>query len=424
MEIDIKTALEKQNPWWFNQKIDAGFPRLENYPLIQKYFNSKEILLILGARRTGKSTLLYQLIMSLKAKPESILFINLDEPIFQSKTENPGFLSTIIEEHITKHRNLEKFYVFIDEVQNYKYWAQTVKVFHDINKKIKFVLTGSTAALLKSSASTRLSGRYFNIIIFPLTFSEYLEFNKIKNIPMIEKKQELTNYLHFGGFPRVVLEKDKILKQEILKNYFQTIYLKDIIFPHKIRNNKDVSDLLYFCLSNIGTPFSYKNIAKTLNISPDTVKEYLFYAEQSYLIYLVNKYDPSVRKQIANQKKIYCIDNGLINSVSFKFSENRGRLIENIVFIYLIKNQKEVFYHKEINECDFLIREGIKISRAIQVTTSIKDETVKNRELKGLLEALNLYNLKEGVIITESEKETIKIENKIIHVIPLYEFLD
>ncbi len=424
MEPEIQIALEKQNPWWFNKKPDTGIYRLDHYPEIHKYMGTPEIVLILGARRTGKSTLLYQLIASLKTNPEAVLFVNMDEPLLQSKAGDPGFLSTLIEEYMLQHNEITRFYVFIDEVQACKHWVQTIKTIHDVNSRIKFVLTGSTSALLKDAATTRLSGRYFATTIFPLSFQEYLEFTGLPKPSVLQKRQAASRYLQFGGFPRVVLEEDEFLKQELLKNYFQTIYMKDIIFAHDVRSSKDVFDLLYFVLSNVGVPFSYNNIAKTLGISPDTVKEYISYAEQSYLLYIVARYDPSVRKQLANPRKIYCADAGLVNSISFKFSENRGRLMENLVFVTLAREQNEIFYHKGAGECDFLVRKDRKISQATQVTLSLHDAAAKKRELKGLLEALNTYNLKEGLIVTEAEKETIEIEGKTIHVIPLYEWLE
>lgn len=424
MDEQTSIALEKQNPWWFNKPYDTGIDRLNYYPLLKKYINTPEVLFILGARRTGKSTILFQIINLLKVYPKAILFINLDEPLFQSKAEDPNFLSNLIEEYITENNTLNKFYVFIDEVQTYNYWAQTIKTFYDLNKQIKFILTGSTSGLLKDAASTRLSGRYFITTISPLSFTEFLKFNNLSKPTILQKKQNAIIYLKYGAFPRVVLEKDEMLKQELLKNYFQTIYLKDIIYPHNLRSNKDVFDLLYFILSNIGRPISFNNIAKTLNIAADTVKEYVTYAEQAYLIYLVAKYDPSVKKQLANPRKIYCIDTGLVNSVSFKFSENKGMMLENLVFSNLIRLQKEVFYHKQNNECDFIVREGRHIVQAIQVTVSLKEETTKNREIKGILEAMNNYNLSEGIIITEDEKETLIIEGKKISMIPIYEWLE
>src|SRR3989338_8816522 len=221
MEQQLQIALEKQNPWWFKKPYDAGISRLNYYSQLQKYLNTPEIILLLGARRTGKSTLLYQLISTLKVSPEAILFINLDEPLFQSKADDPGFLSTLIEEYMLQHKDVSMFYIFIDEVQNYSHWVQTVKILHDVNKKIKLVLTGSTSALLKNAMSTRLSGRYFTTTIFPLTIQEYAEFKKVTNLTVLEKKRAGSDYIQYGGFPRVVLEKEELLKQEILKNYFQ-----------------------------------------------------------------------------------------------------------------------------------------------------------------------------------------------------------
>jgi len=427
MDENAKIALERQNPWWFGKEFDTGIDRLPWYPGITKYMKAREVLLLLGARRTGKSTLVYQIIRDLldnRIPPEAILFINLDEPLFQSKSKDPIYLTEIIEYYLAQKKSVPAFYLFIDEIQNHDYWVQTIKTLYDTRKNIKIILTGSTSTLLQKEISTRLSGRYFHIIVYPLSFREYLSFKKLQKPATIEKLQYFNDYLEFGAFPRVVLEEDKDLKQELLKNYFQTIYLKDIIYPNNLRNNKDVFDLLYFLISNIGKNFSYSNIAKTLGIAVETVKEYIGCAENSYLIYTLTKYDASVKKQLANPKKIYCLDTGLVNSISFRFSENKGRLIENLVYISLIKEKKEIYYHKENYECDFLIKEGMKIKHAVQVTLSLKDETTRKREIRGLVEAMDVYNLKEGLIITEKEAEIISLDEKKIVIKPIYEWLD
>ena len=427
MDENAKIALERQNPWWFGKEFDTGIDRLSWYPWITKYMKAREVLLLLGARRTGKSTLVYQIIRNLlnnRIPPEAILFINLDEPLFQSKSKDPVYLSEIIEYYLAQKKSIPAFYLFIDEIQNHDYWVQTIKTLYDTRKNIKIILTGSTSTLLQKEISTRLSGRYFHIIVHPLSFREYLSFKRLQKPSTIEKLQYFNDYLEFGAFPRVVLEDDKDLKQELLRNYFQTIYLKDIIYPNNLRNNKDVFDLLYFLISNIGKNFSYSNIAKTLGIAVETVKEYIGCAENSYLIYTLTKYDASVKKQLANPKKIYCLDTGLVNSLSFRFSENKGRLIENLVYISLMKEKKEIYYHRENHECDFLIKEGMKIKHAVQVTLSLKDETSRKREIRGLLEAMDSYNLKEGLIITEKEAEIISLDEKKIVIKPIYEWLD
>ena len=427
MDDNAKIALERQNPWWFEKEFDTGIDRLPWYPGIKKYMKAREVLLLLGARRTGKSTLAYQIIKNLlnnKTPSEAILFINLDEPLFQSKSKDPMYLTEIIEYYLAAKKSVSTLYLFMDEIQNQDYWVQTIKTLYDTRKNIKIILTGSTSTLLQKEISTRLSGRYFHTIVYPLTFREYLSFKRLQKPTTIEKLQYFNDYLEFGAFPRVVLEDDKDLKQELLKNYFQTIYLKDIIFPNNLRNNKDVFDLLYFLISSIGKNFSYSNIAKTLGVAVETVKEYIACAENSYLVYTLTKYDASAKKQIINLKKIYCLDTGLVNSLSFRFSENKGRLIENLVYMSLIKEKKELYYHKKNYECDFIIKEGMKIKSAVQVTLSLKDETSRKREIRGLLEAMDAYNLKEGLIITEKEAEIISLNEKKITIKPIYEWLD
>lgn len=426
MDESAKIALERQNPWWFGKKFDTGIDRLAWYPRLTTYLNTREILLLIGARRTGKSTLLYQIISHLLhngTPAEAILFINLDEPLFQSRSKDPAYLIQLVEHHLVQHKRVQQFYIFLDEVQHHQYWVQTVKTIHDTGMNIKLILTGSTSTLLQHELSTRLSGRYFHITVYPLSFREYLDFNRIHRPTTVETIQHFNNYLEYGAFPRVVLEDNTDLKREILKNYFQTIYLRDIIYPNNLRSNRDVFDLLYFLISNIGKTFSYSSIAKTLGISKETVKEYISYAENSYLIYTVTKFDRSVKKQIINPKKMYCIDTGLVNSISFKFSENRGRLLENLVYMTLGKQCKEIYYHKESYECDFMIKEGLDLTAAIQVTLSLKDEAVRKRELRGLAEAMETHKLNTGLIITENEHETITLDDRTITVKPVHEWL-
>lgn len=424
MNTQTRAALEKQNPWWFGKPFDTGINRLDFYPHLLKYLEAPEVLLLLGARRTGKSTLLLQIIKHLNVKPEAVLFINLDEPLFQSRAEDPAFLSELIEDYMLQHKDIGLFYLFIDEVQNYNHWVHTVKTLHDTCKNVRIVLTGSTSGLLQKTVITRLSGRYFHVIIRPLSFAEYLTFKGVQKASLLEKKQHAQEYLKYGAFPRVVLEKDEVLVQELLKTYFQTIYLKDIIFPHNLRNNRDVFDLLYFVISNIGRPFSYTKIAEALGLATDTVKEYLGYAEEAYLVFPVTKYDPSVRRQLANQKKFYCLDTGLVSAVSFRFSENKGWLLENLVCMTLKRRDGELFYHKGRYECDFVFKEGGKITEAIQVALSLRDQSTRERELRGLMEALDAHGLERGLIITEEESETLERDGKTIQIVPLHEWLE
>lgn len=438
MDQGMQIVIESQNPWWFSKDFDTGINRLSFFPEIMQYLDAKEILLLTGARRTGKSTLAYQLIdylIKTGTPIQNILYINLDEPLFMSMRDEPLLLGSIVEEYMSRRKNNEIFYLFIDEIQNYNYWAYAIKTFYDTKKDIKCILTGSTSSILKNDAAARLSGRYLTCTIYPLSFQEFLNFKGIINPRMIEKRQLFDEFLKFGGYPRIAVETNDSLKRQILKNYYETIYLKDIILPNNLRNNSDLVNLLYFLISNSGNLYSFNKIAEILNISPDTVKEYTEYAQNCYLLYTLMKYTWSVKKQIANPKKIYALDTGLINAVSFAFSENKGRLLENYVFCFLNRIFDEIYYHKKKYECDFVvkskypvnIRENTKLSAnssrivlAVQVSLSLKNLDTKNREIRGLKEAMEDYNLDEGYIVTENEKDTIALDDKIIHIIPAY----
>ena len=427
MDEKSRISLESQNPWWFDKPFETGVDRLRYIPALRQYLPAKEILILTGARRSGKSTLIYQIIRSLLdtgTKKDAVLYINLDEPLFVSRAKDPGFLRELIEGHCTRHEGIERFTICIDEIQNFPHWVATVKTLSDTRPDIKLILTGSTSPLLKREISARLSGRYFSCIIWPLSFTECLGFRGIDHPTLIRRRQLFASYLEYGGFPRVALEPLEDLKREILKNYYETIYLKDIIYPNNIRNNSDLYDVLYYLLSNIATPYSYNRIADSLQIAAETVREYLGYAEDAFLLYTVKKFDYSVRKQLANPKKIYCLDTGIISSVAFAFSENRGRLLENAVFIALKKTNREIYYHKDRYECDFLIKEHRKIIHAIQVTESLENPDTRIREIRGLCEAMELYDLKEGTILTLNESGEESLEGQKIRILPVYAWLD
>ncbi len=427
MDTTTRIALESHNPWWFNRPFATGIDRLAWFPELRQYLPLQEILLLLGARRTGKSTLVYQIIRSLLdfgTEKEAILYINLDEPVFASRAKDPAFLRELIEDHCTRHENISRFVVCIDEVQNYDHWVGTTKTLYDTRPDIRLILTGSSSALLRREISTRLSGRYFAVTVWPLSFAESLAFSGIKNPTTIRKRQHFMAYLTSGGFPRVVLEPQEELKFELLKNYYETIYLKDIMFPNSIRSGSDLYDVLYFLIANIGNPLSYNRIADTLHISPETVREYIGYAEDAFLFYPIKKFDYSVKKQLANPKKIYCIDTGIVSAVAFAFSQNRGSLLENAVFLALKKNMGEVYYHKDRYECDFLIQKDKKICSAIQVTESLRNPDTRARKLRGLREAMEAYGLAEGTIITLQESGEVEDEAGHIRIVPVVEWLE
>ena len=374
---------------------------------------SKLITIISGIRRSGKSTLLD----NIKQKSNNTLYINFDD--FRLIEFSLKDFSTINE--IIIEKNIEELY--FDEIQNIPYWERFIRTMHDNNKKI--FITGSNASMLSSELGTHLTGRNKIINLYPFSFREYLKFKnyKINNIEKTKTKLELKNlfnqYLDTGGFPEYIINKEDYYLQII----YEDIINRDIIARHNINNTRALKELLYYLFSNIGKTFSYNKIKDLINVkNSTTVKEYIEYFENSYLLFTINKYDYSLKKQLMSKRKVYSIDTGLANKISFKFSKDKGRILENFVAIELKRREHEIYYHFKNKECDFIIKQKEKITQAIQVTQTLEDPQTKKRELEGLLDAMESYNLKTGLILTEDEEGEETINNKTIIIKPIWKW--
>lgn len=404
--------LEILNDWNFwNKEVYDFIPRLKYSKMLKDYSKSDEIIILVGVRRSGKSTLMLNQITNLLkngVKKEEILFINFEDPRFVNNL-SLNLLDEIFETYKEYINNKTKPYIFLDEIQNLKLWEKWVRTKYEL-KQAQIYITGSSSKLLSKEFGTVLAGRYLKINTYPLTFNEYLNFNKIKiksKIDLINKKitikKHFNEFLKNGGFPKVVLNPENLKQQELI-TYYETIILKDIVARYNLKSYDNIQKIAYYILSNIGKPLNLNQIKKATKISYDLVEKYFEYLKDTFLIFEIKKYDYSLQKQLNSNKKIYTIDNGFMNHIGFNFSENYGRLLENLVFLELKKQDLEIYYHSEKNECDFLIKKDLKITTAIQVTKSLENEITKNREINGLLEALKKYKLKTGLILTEDEE--------------------
>lgn len=237
-------------------------------------------------------------------------------------------------------------------------------------------------------------------------------------------KKYFSEFKRMGGLPEY-LENKHI---QYLHQLYENILYKDIIVRNKITLEKPIKELVYYLASNNCKEFTYNSLRKLIGLaSANTVSDYCHHLESSFLCFTVNRFSYSVKEQIQHSKKIYFIDQALAEAVGFKFTEDYGRILENIVFLQLKRKDKEIYFHKLNKECDFLIRDGYKISEAIQVCTTLKNEETRQREVNGLLEAMLTYDLNQGLIITDDEKdqieETYKSKNFKIEVIPCWEWL-
>ena len=427
-----RTEYKKIIIQWKEFEIPKTLPR-EIYVSLEHDFIST----ITGPRRAGKTYLCFQLIHTLlekKISKENILYINFeDEKLLGAEAKDLNdILDTFYE--LSEPSKNQKIYLFFDEIQNVKNWDVWVRRIYDMYKNLKIILTGSSSKLLSKEISTKLRGRIINIEVFPLSFREFLRWKSIsynkKTILYSKDKTKLIKAFFFyvtkGGYPALIA--NNIPNELVLQSYFQSMIFKDVIERYNIKEIKKLKILSSLLFESVTKEISYNKLANKLkslgyNISKNTIIEYISYFEDAYLFFQNLKYEYSLTKQLGSIKKIYCIDNGLLNSVSFKFSEDYGKLIENLVFIELKRRSKEIFYHRNNNECDFIIREKNKVTGAIQVTKELSDENYK-REINGLVGALELYNLKEGLILVHEGNEKKKnINSKIVKIIPVWKWL-
>jgi uncharacterized protein len=419
------------NDWNYWDKPLPEFVARETYQAkINNYLSSGEVIVLKGIRRSGKSTLMINHIRHLIVNGvdiKEILFVNFEDPRFNGETDSE-LLEQIFEVYKEFVNNETKPHIFLDEVQNVAQWEKWVLTGYELNRA-HFYITGSSSKLLSREFGTALSGRFLAINVLPLSFREYLSF---KGMPEPDKKNLVTQkvrykiafneYIKEGGFPKISYLEDDLKREEIIM-YYETIILKDIVARHNLKNYDNVKKVALYLLSNIGKPLNLNKVRTSLSLSYDLADNYFEYLKDTFLLFEVNQYDYSINKQFSSRRKVYCIDNGILTYTSFRISEDYGRYLENLVFVELMRRGQDVYFHQGKKECDFVIREGINIRQAIQVSRTLQDEETKKREMEGLLEALGTYGLNDGMILTEDEEYEMNVENRRIIVKPVWKWL-
>ena len=404
-----------------NQKNELNIQketvRRELLDKILDFFEDERIIILTGIRRCGKSTLLKQLMQN----TSGWCYLNFeDERLIDFNAKEFETLNEVLIEAYGQ----SKIY-FFDEIQNVEKFETFVRRLQDEDKKI--ILTGSNASLLSKEFGTRLTGRYKVFEVYPFSFNEFLLFKnmavKKDDFYLSEKKINLQNlfeeYLVSGGFPEYLKNQD----EDYLKTVYENILYKDIIVRYSIKKEKILKELVSMLATNASCKFTYNSLKKTLGLgNAITVKEYISYLGNSYLFFEVLKFSHSLRQQLNSPRKIYLVDQAFNKVSGLTFTPNKGRNLENLIFIELKRQKKEIYYYSNKNECDFLVKEGNIITKAIQVSY-ILDESNREREINGLIDAMNALKLKEGLIITFEQTEDIKIEDKRIKVIPAYRWI-
>jgi predicted AAA+ superfamily ATPase len=402
-------------------------PRDYDIPL-----KSKKIISLIGVRRSGKSSILFDIINTLRDNipKEQILYLNFeDDRLFPLKLQN---LDDILESYFELYpQNFDKkLYLFLDEVQVVDGWEKYIRRVYD-NYDIHIYITGSSAKLLSSEIATSLRGRSITFEIFPLSFKEYLQFKNIKVDLYSTKslgfiKNALNSYLIDGGFIETV-EEDSTISRKILSDYLELIVYKDIVDRYNIKNRMLLKQLTKYCFTNIATLISFTKLyndfkSQGFKLSKDTIFEYISHLEDAYALFSMPIYKNSIKQEQRNPKKIFAIDNGFKKIYDYAIGEDLSKLYENIVFLHLRRQTKEIYYYKGKQELDFYANiDGKKL--LINVSVDIKNEKTKQREFKALLEAMEYFNTTQAYLITKDEDKIEIIQDKKIIIIPLYKWL-
>lgn len=400
---------------------------------LQLPVDTKKIITLIGVRRCGKTSILYDMINNLSQNipKEKILFLNFEDERLELSADELDLVLQSFRE-LYPEQDLKGCYFFFDEIQNITGWEKFVRrVYDTISKNI--YITGSNSKLLSSEIATSLRGRTLVFEVFPLSFSEYLTFKEVKidlysskSLAYIKSEQE--KFLKEGSFPEILFLEEQY-KNKTLQEYFSVLLYKDLAERYSITNTIALKFFLKRIIASSTKQISINKIYNELKssgikIGKNTLYDFLEYVQNIYLALTLHRYDKSMVNKELGEKKIYSIDIGLNNATEFKFSDDIEKSLENAVFLELKRRSKEVYYYKDSNsECDFLTSEKNSITDAIQVTYDMSDEKTKIREIKGLINACKNFDLTFGEIITYDNEDEFLFDGVLIKITPLYKWL-
>ncbi len=407
--------LEQFDLFW---KRDTGIPR-DRLAVIDQAAGLPHAVIVSGLRRVGKSTLLAQ--MAHKLGRDAFYYLNFEDDRFLGfQAEDANDLYQVLVELFGDRK------VFVvDEVQNVPGWEHFVRRFMEMG--FKFYITGSNASLLSRELGTRLTGRYVPVELFPFSFREYLQFRdeplpdmqRMKTVDTARLKTALGTYLKFGGVPDALKYPDLAL----LRTLYDDVLYRDIATRYRLEAVSALKELAFFLMSNPASLVSFNKLKEQIHLgSVNTIKSYIDYMENSWLVFTLNLYDFSVKRQQIAPKKIYCIDSGLSNAVGFGSSPNTGKLLENLVFLALRQQEKEIYYCTTPGgfEVDFYLP-GQR--RLVQVTQNLDNPATRERELRALADAIPSVKVETALILSDSNEAGFEIKGVPVEVRSTAEWL-
>ena len=412
-----KAKLEEFNHWWTSEKVDTELAlpfKRDIYPEIEKHLDKRFILALVGLRRVGKTTIMYQLIQKLveaNINMTTILFFSFDEVSVK--------LSDVLEaykEIHSKDLRAEKTYIFLDEIQKCEGWENELKKYYDLYPKLKFIISGSESLFIRKKTKETLAGRIFEFTLTPFTFREYLRFNKVKENEFKYETKIKPFFIKFaekGGFPETFsFETDKDFKEYIRALVVDKIVYKDIPKMFKLEDPDFLKVLLELISTNPGMYVDYQSLSKQFEKDRRVIKDYINYLKESFLITLLGNYRKGSITTLRKRKRAYPTDNALTYLYKPKIEEDFfGRMIETLT----VNKIKALTFWKNGGETD-IIHEDMPIEVKYQ-------EKINSEDFKIIKEFMKKFNKKEGLMLTKNEEKEIKFEEGTIKLIPVWNWL-
>ena len=402
-----------------NKLIQIDYQPRCYHEQVEKYLKSNLMKLITGPRRAGKSVFSLLLL-----RGKRFAYLNFDDD---------KLLKDFDEEHIMqvlKEVYSDYDYLLLDEPQNLPNWDLWVSKLY--RRGYNLIITGSNSNLLSSEMASLLTGRYLSIEILPFSLRETLEYRKSNFNPALPEDKadfmlQVEDYFHYGGYPEIINNRD--ITESYLKTLFDSIIMKDIVRRYKVRKVEELYQFATYMISIFTSPFTYSSITEELGLSSKTtVQKFCTYLKNCYLFFYLPRYNHKLKLMQKAPQKVYIVDNGFLSSSAFQISENKGRLLENLVLLEFIRRKYEIgknlFYYRNQSdkEVDFVVRENNIVRQLVQVCWDMSNPKTQKREIGSLMACAKDFPNGELFVITWNEQKEITMKGKIIHVIPYYKW--
>ena len=429
--------LKNYNPHWESGKMQIDLVARPHYTAeMSSLMDRKEIVVLKGIRRAGKSSLIKLFIQKLLndgVPPQNICYINLEDYRLGSERD-VNTLENVVQSYQNFKKPENQVFLFLDEIQEIKHFEKWLRTIYDTNANYKLVITGSSSSLLSGEFSTLLTGRHIALEIFPFTFAEVLAYRNPDLLTRIESETidsaylselfgDLEPYLHAflyeGGFPEAVKHAQQQVNAALLQQYFDDILFRDVAARYSIRKIPALQKLALYLVSNMANEFSSRRMANLLAIHRETIIDLIGYLKQVYLVFTTSNFSFSLNERLNTRKpkKVYCIDNGLFSALKQTETPDMGKRVENLVFLHLRTNwQEEIFYWKGKVEIDFVLGNGFPVNVTAQ-------DELEEREINGLLYYMTQFNQPRGLLISWNHFTEIEENDRKILVLPLWLFL-